>query len=342
MIENRIPSKIVMGGGKIPSISAIRLFAMVCIIACHFCQYYELEAAWWLNVGVQIFFIISGFLYGNKIIGEPIEWIIKQVKKILIPYYLFLFFAIVGYAIVAPEMLEIENVMSAILTVGQIKGISHLWFVSNILFCYLITPYLAALRDYLNNKSLQHTLLVLFCVFGIYSLIGILTNDYFRPGRIDCYILGYYTAVLCKRYGQKVLRWSMGLSLIPCICSNVVYCYFRYTKCLQMEGVFSHLTDYSHLFLGFTITLALMILLQNIRYRNILRISDKYSYEIYLVHQLFILSPLSLITISDNIVLNIVTTSAIILFAGITLQKAKDTIHTIIFKSDVSVKGFIN
>ena len=59
---------------------------MVLIIACHFLQYYGNELAWWLNVGMQIFFVVSGFLYGNKNINDPIQFIKQRLKKILIPY----------------------------------------------------------------------------------------------------------------------------------------------------------------------------------------------------------------------------------------------------------------
>ena len=47
-------------------ISLIRFISTIMIVSCHFLQYFNLELAWWLNVGVQIFFIMSGFLYGNK------------------------------------------------------------------------------------------------------------------------------------------------------------------------------------------------------------------------------------------------------------------------------------
>ena len=63
------------GGGKNLTISMIRLLAMLSIIACHFCQYYNNEWAWWLNVGVQVFFIISGYLYGNKSVSSPGPWL---------------------------------------------------------------------------------------------------------------------------------------------------------------------------------------------------------------------------------------------------------------------------
>lgn len=40
-------------------ISWIRFIAMLCIVSCHILQGLEKEAAFWLNVGVQIFFVVS-------------------------------------------------------------------------------------------------------------------------------------------------------------------------------------------------------------------------------------------------------------------------------------------
>ena len=63
------------------AISYIRFIAMVMIIVCHFFQYYENELAYWFNVGVEIFFIISGYLYASKNIVDPINFITRQLKK---------------------------------------------------------------------------------------------------------------------------------------------------------------------------------------------------------------------------------------------------------------------
>lgn len=317
-----------MGGKKQPSISAIRFLAMCSIIACHFCQYYGSEWAWWLNVGVQVFFIISGFLYGNKTIEEPIGWIVKQFKKILVPYYIFLFFAIIGYVLVAPDSISIKNIFGAVLTVGSIRGISHLWFVSYILFCYLITPYLGALRNYLQGKSLWTSLVILFSVFGILAIVNVYTSEHFRSGMVDCYIIGYYTMMLKERWGDKVIPSCFFISVIPCLLTNAIYCYMHYTKGLAMDGFFVHITDYSHLFLGYAITMFLMFAFKNISGNVVFRFSDKFSYEIYLVHQLFILSPFTLLTSSGCQVINIVVTVITILISGVILRFVNNYIQS--------------
>lgn len=48
--------------------------------------------------------------------------------------------------------------------------------------------------------------------------------------------------------------------------------------------------------------------------------SDKYSYEIYLVHQLFILSPLTLLGVTDLKIFNMIITISVIVIAGILLN----------------------
>ena len=67
---------------KNPNIGFARFIAMCFIIVCHILQYFGYELAWWLNVGVQMFLFISGFLYGNKNIDDPIIFIRLNFKKI--------------------------------------------------------------------------------------------------------------------------------------------------------------------------------------------------------------------------------------------------------------------
>lgn len=56
------------------SIQYLRVLAMMMIVACHLVVHsenlYLQMSAQFLNVGVSIFFIISGFLYGVKMIKE--------------------------------------------------------------------------------------------------------------------------------------------------------------------------------------------------------------------------------------------------------------------------------
>lgn len=318
-------------GGKSPTISLIRMLAMLSIIACHFCQYYNNEWAWWLNVGVQVFFILSGYLYGNKEITEPIGWIKRQFIKILVPYYIFLIPTIIAYLFITPESLGIFSVIGSLFTVSTIKGIGHLWFISAILFCYLVTPYLVAFRNYILQKTLVRQICLLLSIFSIVTIVGVWSNSFF-PGNICCYMLGFFISVFVKKYGFKVISISLALSIIPCFMSNAVYIYLKYYKGIEMQGNYAHITSYSHMFLALFIVTFLMILLKNIKKCQTLEWSDNYSYEVYIVHQLFILSPFTLLTLTSNLSINILLTILVILYSGYILGIVNRKVQTLFNK----------
>ncbi len=302
-------------GGESPTISLIRMLAMLSIIACHFCQYYDNEWAWWLNIGVQVFLILSGYLYGNKDIPDAIGWLKRQFTKILVPYYLFLIPTIIAYFFATPESLGVSSVIGSLFTVNTIKGIGHLWFISAILFCYIVTPYLVAFRNYILQTTLTKQICLIFALFLVVTVVGVWTNSFF-PGNICCYMLGYFISVLAKKYGSKVISLSFLLSILPCIASNAIYIYLKYFKGMEMQGPLSHITSYSHMFLALSIVTLFMILFKNVSYNNVFKWSDNYSYEVYIVHQLFILSPFTILTLTSSKSLNIVIALLVILFSG--------------------------
>ena len=81
-------------------ISYLRVFAMILILMCHIVQehnnIYINMTAQFLNVGVFIFIIISGYLYGKKEIKEGyFRWIRKRAKRILVPMYSFMIFLLI-------------------------------------------------------------------------------------------------------------------------------------------------------------------------------------------------------------------------------------------------------
>ena len=208
---------------KLLYISAIRFVAMIMIIACHICQYFDSQWAWWLNVGVQIFLVLSGFLYGSKDIKEPIKWLKRNINKILLPYYIFILISISLYYIFAPNLISPKRIIEALFCVGTIQGIENLWFVGYILFCYLLTPYLAILTKYLKDKSKKHNIIVLLLFFLIFFIISDLIDFYFKPDKILCYFIGYFVAFFTKNYGDNIINWIFIISCPLAIILKITY-----------------------------------------------------------------------------------------------------------------------
>ena len=307
------------------SISVARCVAMLMIISCHLFSYYKFELALWLNVGVQVFFVISGFLYGTKDLSSPIEFIIRNFNKILVPYWIFLVVAIAAYYFFCPQALSITSIIKAFSCSGTIKGLGHLWFVGYILFCYFLTPYLFWLRKYTENLTTKKTIYTYSLIFVLIQLVGFLFNSFFEPDRVSCYVVGFFLADLFRRLSLKQsinLKW---LLLFVALLMNVGEIYIKYISNVELIGwqivVFKAFCRYSHMFLGLVIFILFYGHFKSMRYNNALRFSDKYSYPVYIVHQLFILSPLSLMAITTLSLINWMIVLIASLCSGILLQK---------------------
>ena len=294
------------------SISAIRVAALTCIITCHIMQFLEFELAWWFNVGVQIFLCISGFLYGQKESEDISTFYIRRFKKILIPYYIV--FIMVGIAefIFTRDYFNILRFGAGLVCRTTIAGGEHLWFVSVILFCYVITPILNSFRDKLisNEKTLWiGTILSVLVV----SVFGSLYASFFNPARLTCYIIGY---ALGLNEDRKLIKDKVLLLLFGVIAliGNGIQIYIDYMKYIKLSGyiatAYRYFQNYNHVCLGVFLFLVMKKALDHMtfveNFRKLLNITDKYSYETYLVHQFLILGPFSLMALTPYLPVNIV------------------------------------
>ena len=173
------------------AISFIRFVSMTMIVLCHFLQYFNLELAWWLNVGVQLFFTMSGFLYGEKEIDKPIEFFCKQFRKILIPYWCIIIIVSLLHKLLLPSVFSWGKLISALFCVGTIPGMEHLWFVQYILICYLLCPYLLFLKNAIMKCSTEHRIAIVLVLFLLFQYVGFTFNGYgMIPNRISCFLCG--------------------------------------------------------------------------------------------------------------------------------------------------------
>lgn len=174
------------------SISLLRMLAVISIIFCHSFEYSSsifINKGWilesignYLANGVQVFLIISGYLYGNKQnnVNKPeenlfldsesrIRFLIKNSLKILKDYWIYCILVIFPvYYFKEPLVLTKRKIIEVLVTSDTISGVHHLWFIPYILFCYFLTPYLFDIKEYLKNKSkksfIKGVLFVLFII----------------------------------------------------------------------------------------------------------------------------------------------------------------------------------
>lgn len=321
-------------------VSAIRNLSLLAIICCHILQGLNIEAAFWVNLGVQVFLFMSGFLYGQKDIENPLKWYIRQFKKIFVPYVL----VVIVIILIDTKYFRISYSRTSILFNllgiqgfrGIIPTISHTWFVSYILICYFLTPLLQSFKlEKLNN--FQIIIFLVICALFLF-MFDILAITVISSAWIFNYILGYTFA---KKYLNRDENQSKFVLIFTCLTFLVLiprvimqYQLFDIHIPTILMNRLKYIKYYSHVLLGSWIFIILYLILSkyNIKYNKLLHFSDKYSYCIYLVHQIFILNHMSILHLTNSLTLNIVLILFLSILFGVILKWESDIIIKCLLK----------
>lgn len=294
-------------------ISLIRFISFLFIVICHILQYMNLRLMAWFNVGVQVFLVISGYLYGMREIDNSFVFIIKRFKKILVPYYITIFPFMLIEFIFFKSKINIEKAIKILLLNDRLVGGEHLWFVSSIMLCYVLTPVIEKVFENFshNKRSFVFTCLT---ILEIVLVFFALFCRFYQPAWIMCYMLGYFIGFNHKKQiiSERILfRLFFVLSL-----QNLIQIYLDYVYQFAFPEPFHSIYNFwchlNHNWLGILLFLFGIKMFSLIKFdRNpwlisILKISDKYSYEAYLVHQFFILGPFSLMALTQWVWVNII------------------------------------
>ena len=264
-------------------------------------------SAQFFNVGVYLFLIISGYLYGKKDISKNstyTKWLISRGKRILIPLYIFMSILLCIYIILRLKIQPLNWIVYIFNLQGleiYVHGAEHLWYLTIAMVCYFITPILDKNTYKLNKQKL----IVFFVVYVVFQLI----MSYFiheQFGRylilIGLYIVSYFIGFYWNNESINfkmfilyciVFIFSLALRIIGMIMFDGSILYdvliVGYTHCLLGLSIF---------FIGFYIVKQLKL---NILF-NFVNKFDAISYEIYLVHYMFIGGPVSLLFTNSTII----------------------------------------
>lgn len=139
----------------------VRVFSAISILMCHYViqskNIYLNMLSQFFNIGVQLFFILSGFLFGwQKQEREWRKWFKKRIKRIGIPYEIFVLFLYIVFRIVDREVVARNWILLVLGMQGtdvKVLGAEHTWFITALLICYAMTPIVSLLVSKLvNNK----------------------------------------------------------------------------------------------------------------------------------------------------------------------------------------------
>lgn len=264
-------------------------------------------SAQFFNVGVYLFLIISGYLYGKKDISKNstyTKWLISRGKRILIPLYIFMSILLCIYIILRLKIQPLNWIVYIFNLQGleiYIHGAEHLWYLTIAMVCYFITPILDKNKYKLNKQKL----IVFFVVYVVFQLI----MSYFiheQFGRylilIGLYIVSYFIGFY---WNNKSINFKMF----------ILYCIgFIFSLALRIIGMIMFdgsilydvlIVGYTHCLLGLSIFFIGFYIVKQLKLNilfNFVKKFDAISYEIYLVHYMFISGPVSLLFTNSTII----------------------------------------
>ena len=306
------------------AISIVRILATASIFIAHILQYYNHLLAWWFNVGVQIFLVMSGYLYGLRGDREPddIAFYKRSFPKILLEYYLVVIPVMLVQLISEPGCISADRIYKILFTYKTLDGGQHLWFIPYILICYLLTPAVIRLFRALNEKKPSGLVLGFLGLLALNHVLHDTFIKFFDASWINCYIIGLFLG-FCTTMDRKKLKSNLiWIFAFLAITFNALRIYIIYFSDLHFDGTageyFMLFCNMSHALQGTTLFFGLTALFAPAgraiqkselasRFYNS---TDSLCYDIYLVHHFFILGSVNMMTITNVPFLNVVLVAA--------------------------------
>lgn len=324
------------------SITYLRVLATIFIICCHLVHIFDNSiikaSAMFFNVGVYLFLIISGYLYGKKNIthnGDYKTWIILRAKRILIPMYVFMTFLFVIFLVQGREI-KIFNWIAYIFNLQGLEiyvpGAQHLWYLTISMVCYFVTIILDKYKDKFTFKKIG-----VFCI--VYILMQVIMS-YFIYKQFGGYMGLVFLYILSYMIGYYWDSNTVNIKIFICsIITIIISICVRLIGLLKLDGSIFYdifIVKYTHslIALGMLFSGIYLVKLLNKHLNSkFIRHIDSISYEIYLVHYMFIGGPISVL-ITSNTIINCIIVLLCTYLAAIVLHNICNFIYKTIDKSN--------
>lgn len=316
------------------AIKYIRVGSMLAIVICHVLNAYANRWAYVFNIGVQVFLILSGYLYGKKIIPNWKLWSVGRVKRVYVPMFVFLIVVLPFYLIFHREgflwgayalnFLNLQGIPFA--TGGEtVQGIRHLWFITAIMFAYLVTPVLQKYRRY---SDWLFPLLLACVAISYFAFPG---GVLFLASWVYLYAIGYLYVNL-----KKTRAYDVGFVLVEIVL--VVYMVFNFNLVTQY---YNPVNRAFHDMTGIFIVVVGVMFMSHLKLKTVPKIVDvfdKYSFHIFLVHYIFVVGPFSMAHITPYVFVNVMSIIVATIVATFLFVKLSDLANKLVFDKIWKVK----
>ena len=313
---------------------------MVMIVLCHIIKFYTFIPGSqiygeFFNVGVEVFLLLSGFLYGKKNIRNFKSWICKRVKRIWVPVLVVVLIDTIVLAVVfnvhtnwITEISYIFNLQGILFInwdffrnyVTEITNLGPLWFMTIIMICYLMLPLIQNFKnrhtDKKNKKFIYLAWIIALFLISLFLQLTTKTVTFY----FIVFLVGYLLSDLKIDESEfSRIKTMIYILIVPIMVAlRVVLRYFIdgtvvYTSLIN---IFHSIMGISLMCLGLELYKCFTGIFDKVGHSKIFVFLDGASVYIYLVHGIFCMGVMN---VYDRFSITIAT----VVFAVVTLICAK-------------------
>lgn len=218
---------------RIPSLDGLRAISIIAVTLAHWLPEVgtPLSESWnWVKLlgapGVNIFFVISGFLITNLLLKELQKtgrislsgFYIRRSLRI-IPAYLFMLGIFAVLTVWSGQKLEVGKWVAALTYTSNlfpdavVKGLGHIWSLCVEEHFYLVWPFILVAFGARRAPWALGLILIISPVlrFLLLDRPGWLDTDYFTPTRLDTIVVGCLLTYFARSsVGKQAEVWVQG------------------------------------------------------------------------------------------------------------------------------------
>jgi len=222
--------------------SVIRIIATILIFIFHYLEVEGIKNSYNIDkIGIFLFVLISGFFaYNSTVYSNPLKWLIKRIKTIIIPYWIVIIIVLIANYVV--EYKQTTFLKNTIIFFGGSLFVEDPLYVVSWFITYIMLLYLCV---YIYN------IITIVHYKYIFILISLFAFYYYNISN-PVYFIGFFIGFFYNKYAKHEI-------------SNFIVCFFKldkvnhYLRIVQnhcysfflLHGGVLHLVNFFDLFSGY-------------------------------------------------------------------------------------------
>lgn len=285
----------------------IRVCAMLAIFVCHVFQVLNvISGAMWLNIGVQMFFVLSAKLISGKKIETSLSvanFYKAKLLRIFIPLWIYLICILVVLTAIGrwPGVGAATMYLVGLAGVSKkgVLGLGHFWYITVLIICYCLVPLMYKIAQCCEKKNKVWAFLLQLIIPSSAILAFLFTKYKYYGVNIALFSGAYfwfYKTKNDKNWSKGKIKYLIPMSLLLVsvklyldttdIVDNIYY-----------DGLFSTAVKG---IIGLTLFFVLYGIFPSEKKSRLIDFTSDISYEVYITHQFIILALYEFIPIFKN------------------------------------------